>query len=703
MPIVQDDHGWVLTTKRTAYALGLNDAGLLTHRYWGVTLQGESDYPPPPSPKFWSAFNHAAELTPEEYPTFSDIKFNEPCLKATFADGTRTLDLQVQNVAVEDEQLHVTLQDAVFPFTVTLIYTVYPDEDIIARYVTLHNGGTEPVRLERAFSALWHLPPNGNYRLSHLAGRYNDEMHLYQEACTPGVKVLESRRLNTSHTHHPWFAVDRGNADEKQGEVWFGALAWSSNWKLAAEVTPFNATRMGIGLNDWDWAWELAPGETFTTPLALAGYTESGFGEASRLLHHYTRAHVLPRAAQPRQVLYNSWEATLFNVNETQQMRLAERAAAIGVELFVMDDGWFKGRVDDTAGLGDWTPDPIKFPRGLTPLIQHVQSLGMQFGLWIEPEMVNPNSDLYRAHPDWVLHFPSRPRTTGRNQLILNLARPDVQDYLIEVFDRLLSEHDIHFIKWDMNRAPSEPGWPDAPREPREVWTRYVYGVYRLWDTLRARHPNVIWQTCSGGGGRVDLGILARAEQAWLSDNTHADARLSIQDGYSRVYPAITMESWVTDASASKLSLPFRFHVSMCGVLGIGANILQWTDEEMTTAKGLIETFKLVRPIIHLGDQYRLQPFPTDGYHALQYVSKDQQESVLFLFRTHKPEPASPLTVKLMRLAPDTHYAMEGETGVAFGTHTGDYWMRVGVTVALPEFGSAMVRVRAQYSPAIRH
>ncbi|HRE25616.1 MAG TPA: alpha-galactosidase, partial [Anaerolineales bacterium] len=301
---------------------------------------------------------------------------------------------------------------------------------------------------------------------------------------------------------------------------------------------------------------------------------------ASRALHAHVRDAVLPHGRSPHKVLYNSWEATTFAVDVDSQTRLAELAAAMGIELFVMDDGWFQGRNSDDAGLGDWWPDPKKFPDGLKPLIDRVNALGMDFGLWLEPEMVNPNSDLYRAHPEWVIHFPTRARTESRNQLILNLARVDVQDYLIDVIDRLLAAHNITFIKWDMNRNVSEPGWPEAGERQREIWVRYVEGLYRVWGTLRERHPNVVWQSCSGGGGRADLGILRLADQIWASDNTDALSRLHIQHGFSQMLPAAAMEAWVTDVNASRISLEFRFHVAMQGVLGIGGELLHWSEAE---------------------------------------------------------------------------------------------------------------------------
>ena len=691
MSIHATEAGWVLETERTAYALGINAAGLLTHCYWGVRLLNPSDYPLPPNPSGWASFNNPEQLTPEEYPGYAGMKFTDPCLKVTFADGVRDVVLRFDSAEITgDDQLDIHLSDSHYPLQVSLHYRAHAANDLIERWVTLTNLGQEPISVERAFSAEWHLPPGGPYRLSHLTGRWLDENHLRREPLTEGLKVLESRRITTSHHHAPWFAIDRGTADEDQGEVWFGVLAWSGNWKLSVEVTNFLATRVNIGLNDWDFAWRLEAGTSLVTPPSLGGYAQAGFGMASRNLHDYTRQQVLPHGQTPHQVLYNSWEATTFHVDEESQGQLAEIAAQMGIELFVMDDGWFQGRNDDHAGLGDWWPDPAKFPNGLQPLIKRVNQLGMDFGLWVEPEMVNPNSDLYRQHPDWVIHFPNRARTEGRNQLILNLARADVQDYLIDVLDRLLSENQIAFIKWDMNRNVSEPGWPAAPGDPREIWVRYVEGVYRVWGTLRERHPQVIFQSCSGGGGRADLGILRLADQIWVSDNTEATARLQIQEGYSQIFPANTMEAWVTDAGTGRISLEFRFHASMCGSLGVGANLLEWSKAERAEAARWIDLYKQIRAVIQLGDQYRLRSPQGGPFSAVQYVSKDRAEGVLFAFRTHLPEPVQLPPLYLRGLDPLATYKIEGIPDARSGLA----WMHAGLSLHLSDFESTVRRIR---------
>ncbi len=691
MPILDRRNYWVLETDHTAYAFGINARGLLVHAYWGARLPFADDYPLPPDAGDYASWSGPSHLLPEEYPGHGGVKYTEPCLKTTFADGVRDTVLQFAGAEIVDgaNELHVTLRDVHYPLTVMIGYRVHATHDLIERWAEIRNEGDASVTLERVWSALWHLPWGGQYRLSHLFGRWMEEWQIRRELLQPGVKVKESRRITTSHSANPWFAIDRGSADETQGETWFGVLVWSGNWKLAAEVTEYGATRLGIGVNDWDFAWRLNAGETFTTPASLAGYTTGGFGAASRTLHDYARSR-LPHGKTLHPVLYNSWEAVFFDVSEASQMAVAERAAQMGVELFVMDDGWFHGRAIDNAGLGDWWPDEQKFPNGLTPLIDRVNALGMDFGLWLEPEMVNPDSDLYRAHPDWVIHFPTRARTEMRNQLILNLGRTDVQEYLIALLDKLLSDHKIRFIKWDMNRNVSEPGWPDAPGDARELWVRYVQGVYRVWSTLAQRHPQVLWQSCSGGGGRVDFGMLRMVDQFWVSDNTEATARLGIQEGFSQFMPAITMESQVTHMGRPLMSLPFRFHVSMMGVLGISDDLLKWSEAELATGAEMIALYKEIRPIVQLGDQYRLLPAQGQEYTAVQYVSKDKAEGVLFAFRVHMPEPARIPSIYLRGLAPDARYTVDGFDEV----RSGAAWMNLGLHLELGNGESTVRRIR---------
>jgi len=651
----------ILETNNCAYVFGINNAGILVNAYWGKKLKIQNLYPDLPESDGWASFNGPSEILQEEYPVYGGMCFHEPCLKISFYDGVRDIVLKFESEKTTNNELVISLQDIHYPLKVNLHYLTHKEFDLIERWVEVETLGKEIINIERILSAMWHLPSGGNYFLSHLTGRWNDEFNLVREPLTPGVKVLESRRITSSHHHNPWFVIDNGNCSEDSGNVWFGALAWSGNWKLTAEVSNFNTTRLGIGINDWDFVWQLKEGETFTSPHAICGFSEKGYGEASRLIHSYIREELIPHKTHTHKVLYNSWEATQFEVNDRSQMRLAEIAAQMGVELFVVDDGWFHHRNNDKAGLGDWWPDSEKFPNGLTPLIKKVNSLGMEFGLWFEPEMVNPDSDLYRKHPDWILHYPTRVPTLARNQMILNMARPDVQEYIFSKIDKLLSENNISFIKWDMNRNVSEPGWPTAPGDQREIWVRYVEGLYKVWGELRIKHPEVIWQSCSGGSGRADLGILNYADQIWVSDNTFALDRLRIQYGFSQIFPAITMESWVTDADRGIIPLEFRFHVSMCGSLGIGGNLLLWDEAEILEASHWISLYKKHRQVIQFGNQYRLSK------ETMQYMSKEAEKGVLFVFQTDAAPHYSPKRIHLKGLNPEWMYQVEGFEEVLSG------------------------------------
>ena len=685
MPIFTHANQWILETSSTAYALGINDAGLLVHSYWGKRLADLAAYPSPPNPVGWASFTNAAHLTPEEFPTYTGMKFTEPAMMVHFTDGVRDFVPVFERGEIEDGAtpvLHLHLRDVHYPLRLSLHYRVHAATDLIERWASLKNFGVEPVQITRFFSACWHLPAGQGYHLSHLTGRWNDEFHLRQEELTHGVKVLESRRLTTSHHHNPWFTVDRGTTSEDFGEVWFGTLSWSGNWKLAAEVTDFDSARIHLGLNDWDFAWDLQPGETFTTPGSIAGYTQRGTGAASHALHTHIRTQVLPHGTAIHPILYNSWEATQFDVTESGQIKLTRLAASLGVELFFVDDGWFHGRTSDKKGLGDWWPDEHKFPHGLSPLIKEVNALGMDFGLWVEPEMVNPDSELYRANPDWIIHFPTRERSLGRNQCILNLGKPEVQDFIFQSLDNLLSQNNIRFIKWDMNRNVSEPGWQDAPGDPRELWVRYVQGLYHVWGTLRTRHPNVLWQSCSGGGGRADLGILRLADQIWPSDNTHPLERLRIQYGFSQLFPANVMEAWVTDMGGREFPLTFRFHVSMCGVLGLGADLTRWTEEDNLVAQQMISQYKEIRPIVQQGRQYRLHtPQGEGGFWAVEYLSGNG-EAVLFAFNTGEGTRKFHLTLRGMD--PSADYKVPSFTHPRSGAEL----MQSGVQVTLGKYQS---------------
>jgi alpha-galactosidase len=645
--------------------MGIGPSGELQHLYWGAPLWRIEDVPATQEYRDISSFDPHQMLENEEFPGWGGPRYYESALKITRADGDRDLVLHYEHHHIQGNELEITLKDIRDDIEATLHYRVYPDSGIISRWAVVRNGTNQNISVESAQSATWYMPPGDGYRLSYLSGRWAAETQLNREPIHEGMKVLESRLGHTGHNLNPWFAIDPGNADEQHGRVWFGALAWSGNWRVTVEQTPYKQVRVTGGLNTFDFAYPLKPGESLETPVFYGGYSDSGFGEASRMINHLELAEIQPHGlkARARPVLYNSWEATEFNVSEAGQKALAEKAARLGVELFVVDDGWFGKRNNDHAGLGDWVVNPQKFPNGLNSLISYVNGLGMDFGLWVEPEMVNPDSDLYRAHPDWVMNFPGRPRSELRNQLVLNLARDDVKEYIFTVLDKLASEYKIRYFKWDMNRTFAEPGWPEvAPDEQKELWVKYVRNLYDIMARLRAKHPNLEIESCSGGGGRVDLGILRYIDEFWTSDNTEAFDRLRIQEGFSQGYAAKLMSAWVTDVpntNGRSTPLQYRFLVAMQGALGIGANLNKWTEQDTQLATNMIALDKKIRDTVQFGELYRILSPRTSDTTANEYVSPQTGEAVLFAFRHSQEYNTPPPVIYLQGLNPRSLYRLE--------------------------------------------
>jgi alpha-galactosidase len=683
---------WLLTTEHSSYAMGVGPTGELQHLYWGGPLWRLKDVPQAKEARDISSFDPHEELENEEFPGWGGKRYYVPALKVTRADGDRDLVLHYVTHAMRGNQLDITLKDIQDDIEAIVHYRVYPDVGMISRWATIRNGTGQAITLESAQSAAWCLPPGDGYQLTYLSGRWAAETQMNREPIQEGTKVLDSRLGHSGHNLNPWFAIDRGAADEEHGGVWFGALAWSGNWRIAVEQTPYRQVRVTGGLNTFDFSYPLRPGEQLETPAFYGGYAVHGFGQASRLLHNLEREYIAPGGLKSRlrPVLYNSWEATTFNVNEVGQEALADKAAKLGVELFVMDDGWFGKRNNDHAGLGDWVVNPQKFPNGLGPLIKHVNDLGMDFGLWVEPEMVNPDSDLYRAHPDWVMNFPGRPRSELRNQLVLNLARQDVKEHLFQVLDKLATDYNIRYFKWDMNRTFAEPGWPEvAPAEQRKLWVEYVRNLYDILARLRAKHPKLEIESCSGGGGRVDLGILRYVDEFWTSDNTEAFDRLRIQEGFSQGYSAKFMSAWVTDVpnmNGRSTPLEYRFLVAMQGALGIGANLNKWTTEDVALATKMIALDKRIRDLVQVGDLYRLLSPRMNDTTANEYVSKDAERAVLFAFRHSQEYNTAVPAIPLAGLNPRFVYRLESVDGKLSNTETeasGAYLMDSGVNLNL--------------------
>ena len=714
---------WVLTGAESSYVLHLGPDDLLRGLHWGPRLTGEqaASLLDLPGPEYRAA---AAPLDGTlDLAAAGELRYGYAGLQVRFADGTRDLELSFTGARIEEDadaehaELVLEFADRYYPLTVQTRYRLRRDCDVIERCLVLqHIGdpGTEPITVVRADSATWVLPQLDSYRLSQVHGQWAAETELSRTGLAYGETVLTSRRGVTGHQSNPWAMLDDGTATEDHGAVHSATLAWSGSWQLTVQRLPSERASISAGFGHSPIQWNLNPGERLETPVSAGLYTEGGFGATSRAWHEYVRSHVLPHPEELRPVLYNSWEATGFDLSLDGQRTLADRAAALGVELFVMDDGWFGARTHDAAGLGDWTANPDRFPQGLAPLIDHVHGLGMKFGLWVEPEMVNPDSDLYRAHPDWVIHRPHRRRTESRNQLVLNLARPDVADWIHGTIDRLLTQNAIDFLKWDMNRPLTEVGplalragdgddGDDADADERgddRLWLDYVRNLYAVLDRLRADHPALRIESCSSGGGRLDLGILARTDQVWTSDNTDAPDRLHIQHGYSQLYPAQTMGAWVTDSpnpyTGRRVPLEFRFHVAMAGALGLGADLAEWDQEESARAAKLVAGYKVVRPLVQHGIQYRLcgpqrEGAVTGELSAVQYLAQDGSETVVLAYLPSRRFNRRDPLLRLRGLDPQARYR-DIDTG---RVHHGAVLLARGLPLGLPtgDYASTMIHL----------
>lgn len=628
--ITTDNNIFILETKSTHYVFGIDDSGYNRHIHWGrkcrcddyeLKCQGHENS------------NHSQlDRYKQELTVFGSTMYRDCSLKAEFSDKCRELDLKYKGCKNDGSSLAVAFEDKYYPVEIVLNYQVYDNCDIIKKYITINNTGSDDIVFERLFSAEFSLPSFKPYTFRNTNGAWGGEFIDCSSRLEGGYSVWESRKGASNHNNSPYFIAHQ-NADEDRGDVYFASLAYSGNFKVSASRDLFGITRVHMGMNDFDFSHTVKAGESFDTPVVYCGFAD-GFGEMSRQMNRFAVEHILPKQFndKPLPVVYNSWEATGFNVSTKGQSSLAEIAAGIGVELFVMDDGWFGQRKDDHAGLGDWYVNKEKFPNGLGELIDNVNKLGMDFGLWVEPEMVNPDSDLYRKHPEWAYHFDCRQASQLRNQLVLNMTVPEVQDYIFTMIDDLLSQYNIKYIKWDMNRPFSEVGAQNLDN-PKMYSYLHTIAVYDIADRLKAKHPDVQIEACASGGGRAELGALSHFDMVWPSDNTDAIDRMTIQNGFTLLRPTKAMRAWVTDIEGynKPTSLDFRFNIAMQGSLSLGGNLTKYSGQDLEICKKNIAVYKQIRDIVQFGDLYRIMNIEEDEILFNQYVSADKNNSVAFL------------------------------------------------------------------------
>ena len=690
-----------LQTKTTTYSFAIDDKGLLRHLYWGKRLANLDDLEVPTIYEI-SSNDPPIQITPEEYPVFGGLRYKEHCLKVSFADGVRDIVYQYERYEVSGNTLKVFLCDNHYNFKIVLTYIIYSEENLIERFCMIINDMDQDQKIfvQAVYSGQLHLP-HQNLTLTGTHGHWLAELQEFKQGVGKSKIVMESRRGVSTHHHNPMFILD-ANATEETGDVYFGALKWSGNFKTVIEPTAYGTTLIQMGINPHDTEITLEAGSSFETPSMIFGYTAAGFAQMTHNMHKYSREKLMKPGLRP--VLYNSWEAMMFNVNCDEQIKLAKKASALGVELFVVDDGWFGNRHSDADGLGDWYVNKEKFPNGLTPLISAVKDLGMMFGIWIEPEMVNPPTRLASVHPEWIYQFKTRKTDTSRNQIVLNLTLPEVQAFIFNMIDDLLTNNEIDYLKWDVNRPIAQTGIS------RDMWIHHTVAVYDIVRRIKQKHLNVLIEVCASGGGRVDLGALTYFDDYWTSDNTDPFDRLTIQKTYSYLYPLKAMRAWVTDHPYRDVPLSFKFHSAMLGSLGMGCNILHFTAEQMEQSKTYIEEYKQIRHIIQEGDFYRLQHHSPNDYHLFEFVL--QGEVLLFIFLPQAKINRANVRVKLQGLdAEDTYtfdipkimitlygdylFAAANEENCETRTKSGSFLMNHGLELQLNgDYASAIIKFK---------
>lgn len=635
------------------------------------------------------------------YPVAGDGWIFEPALRVTHADGNTSTDLRVVETVQEGDVTRIKMKDPQYPFYVDLLFRSYPGEDVIEAWTEVRHDEKGTVTLEEFASSAPDFG-TGEHWLTQFHGDWADEVNMAQERLSYGVKTIDTKIGVRAHQFlNPSFLVSNGGPlKEDEGEVIGGSLAWSGNFAFKFEVDPKGRLRAICGMNPYASDYHLKAGERFETPKMVWAWSGKGSGPLSRNLHRWSRKNVLREGNKPRSILLNNWEATYFTFDEKKIVSLFDGAKALGMELFLLDDGWFGRkypRDSDTQGLGDWMPDAKKLPRGLSALTDAAKARGLRFGIWLEPEMVNPKSELFEKHPDWAIQQPKRPLDLQRNQLVLDLTRPEAKEYAFQVADKTLSENPgISYVKWDCNRYLTQPGSAYlGPTKQSHLWIDYTRALYDIFERLAKKHPNVEIMMCSGGGGRVDYGSLKYAHEFWPSDQTDPARRIFIQWGYSYFFPAIATSDHVTHSGGR--TLKFAFDVAMSGRLGMDMDLDKLPAADRQFAAKAIETYKGIRDVVQLGEQYRLESPYAGPRSALMYTHGNR--AVAFAYSLGASD-AAPL--KLKGLDASRIYRIreidlaDGQKGLE-ATMTGAELMNAGLPLpALGKYVSGVFELTAE-------
>ena len=700
--IICRDNVWNLRGAGVGYVLMALPGGVAAHLHAGATLESVNAdnllrHAGVYSARDFSVQEFTLAKLPQEYPTFGLGDLREGALEVIAPDGTAAADLRIVSSEItrgkpalqglpatfgdDCATLKLTLRDDLTGLVAELLYTAFDDCAAVARSARLVNTGEKPLTITKAMSFCLDLP-DSDYDLLTLHGAWSRERGLYRRPLVPGEQGTSTRSGASSLQTSPFMAFARPGTTERMGEVIGLALVYSGNFAATAAVGQFGTTRALIGVNDRDFRWRLEPGEAFQCPEAVMVYSESGLGGMSREFHRLWNRHLLPQrwVSRRRPVLLNSWEAAYFDIDEDKLVSIAGDAKALGAELFVVDDGWFGHRDDDHSSLGDWYAHPRKLPNGLKRLGECVREQGVELGIWMEPEMISPDSDLCRAHPEWAMGIPGRAPVEYRHQLILDMGREDVQRFVIDAVSDTLRESGATYLKWDMNRNFSNIGSAALPPERQgEVAHRYILGLYRVMDALVEAFPDVLFEGCASGGGRYDAGMLYYVPQFWCSDNTDTVSRLTIQYGTTLVFPPSTMGSHVSAVPNHQTGrvtpLVARSATAMAGQFGYELDPRKLSDVEREIVRLQIEYAVATADTRMNGALYRLSNPAVDNDAAWLAVAADGREAVFTAVRQRALSNSLPPLIRLAGLDPEATYAVD-ETGERF---TGAELMAVGL------------------------
>lgn len=708
MAIIIDENRKIfnLQTKKSSYILGIYNNKWPIHIHYGKKINQVPDFdeflgthyqfinafPQEDAEKTW------IERFLLEYSNYGHPDLRTPSFHAEFPDGTSITEWEyigyeifkgkkklsglpatyVENES-EADTLEITLKDKKVGMEIVLSYTAFCDFDAITRSVKIKNCGSDYINLKRIMSTSVDFVGK-DYDFYSFKGAWARERQLIKTPVENGYCGVDSKRGASSHVENPFVMLATKDASETNGDVYGFSLVYSGNFIAETYVDIWDVTRVMLGINPFDFNWKLESGEEFQAPEVVMVYSGNGFGDMSRTFHKLFRKRLCRGKYRDleRPVLINNWEATYFDFNEEKLLNVAKKAKECGVELMVLDDGWFGKRNDDTTSLGDWFVNREKLPNGIDGLAKKINDIDMKFGLWVEPEMISPESELYKAHPDWCVHVEGRKRSLGRNQLILDFSRDDVCDYIIDVMSNLFSSAPISYIKWDMNRNMTEPGSAKLPADrQRETAHRYMLGLYKVLETLTTRFPDILFEGCSGGGGRFDAGMLYYYPQIWTSDNSDGIQRLFIQEGTSYAYPPSAMGAHVSAVPNHQngriTDIKLRGDVAMMGQFGYELDLATLTDEEIKSVKEQIKFNKKYNEVFHKGDMYRLLSPYKSNVVAWEFVSEDKNTVILCLYKI-LGQPEDPvLKIKLQGLENDALYTLKDKI------YGGDFLMNHGI------------------------